>query len=64
MNKFLFSLQLIGVLMLTGIVVTNIERNRKEGMPVREPVLNGSLSRIQPILINDSSNNNPYSHEN
>ncbi|MBS4196618.1 efflux RND transporter permease subunit [Lederbergia citri] len=49
---------LIGVLMLTGIVVTNgivlidkIERNRKEGMPVKEAVLNGSLSRIRPILM-------------
>ncbi|MFJ8511649.1 efflux RND transporter permease subunit [Lysinibacillus xylanilyticus] len=49
---------LIGVLMLTGIVVTNgivlidkIERNRKEGMPVVEAVLNGSLSRIRPILM-------------
>ena len=44
--------------MLTGIVVTNgivlidkIERNRKEGMPVKEAVLNGSLSRIRPILM-------------
>lgn len=49
---------LIGVLMLTGIVVTNgivlidkIERNRKEGMPIKEAVLNGSLSRIRPILM-------------
>ncbi|MDP4169968.1 MAG: efflux RND transporter permease subunit, partial [Bacillota bacterium] len=49
---------LIGVLMLTGIVVTNgivlidkIERNRKEGMPVKDAVLNGSLSRIRPILM-------------
>ncbi|SCC04101.1 Multidrug efflux pump subunit AcrB [Fictibacillus enclensis] len=49
---------LIGVLMLTGIVVTNgivlidkIERNRREGMPVNEAVLNGSLSRIRPILM-------------
>ena len=49
---------LIGVLMLTGIVVTNgivlvdkIERNRKEGMTVKEAVLNGSLSRIRPILM-------------
>ncbi|MFL6556941.1 MAG: efflux RND transporter permease subunit, partial [Bacillus sp. (in: firmicutes)] len=49
---------LIGILMLTGIVVTNgivlidkIERNRKEGMPVNEAVLNGSLSRIRPILM-------------
>ncbi|MFJ8261182.1 efflux RND transporter permease subunit [Rummeliibacillus sp. NPDC094406] len=49
---------LIGILMLTGIVVTNgivlidkIERNRKEGMPLKEAVLYGSLSRIRPILM-------------
>ena len=49
---------LIGVLMLTGIVVTNgivlidkIERNRKEGMSVNDAVLKGSLSRIRPILM-------------
>lgn len=49
---------LIGVLMLTDIVVTNgivlidkIERNQKEGMPIKEAVLNGSLSRIRPILM-------------
>ncbi len=49
---------LIGVLMLTGIVVTNgivlidkIERNRKQGMELEEAVLNGSLSRVRPILI-------------
>lgn len=49
---------LIGVLMLVGIVVTNgivlidkIERNRREGMLVKEAVLNGSLSRMRPILM-------------
>ncbi|MGG1516977.1 efflux RND transporter permease subunit [Paenibacillus oryzisoli] len=49
---------LIGVLMLTGIVVTNgivlidkIERNRKEGMPLRDAVLSGSLSRVRPIFM-------------
>lgn len=48
----------IGVLMLTGIVVTNgivlidkIERNRKEGMELREAVMHGSLSRIRPIFM-------------
>lgn len=53
---------LIGILMLTGIVVTNgivlidkIERNRKEGMPVKDAVLNGSLSRIRPILMTASA---------
>lgn len=49
---------LVGVLMLTGIVVTNgivlidkIERNRKEGMDIRAAVLNGSLSRVRPIFM-------------
>jgi multidrug efflux pump subunit AcrB len=49
---------LVGVLMLTGIVVTNgivlidkIERNRKEGMGLREAVLQGSLSRVRPIFM-------------
>jgi multidrug efflux pump subunit AcrB len=49
---------LIGVLMLTGIVVTNgivlidkIERNRREGQNVREAVLQGSLSRVRPIFM-------------
>jgi multidrug efflux pump subunit AcrB len=49
---------LIGVLMLTGIVVTNgivlvdkIERNRKNGMNIEDAVISGSLSRIRPILI-------------
>lgn len=49
---------LVGVLMLTGIVVTNgivlidkIERNRKEGMSLREAVVNGSLSRVRPIFM-------------
>ncbi|WP_409292862.1 efflux RND transporter permease subunit [Peribacillus sp. SCS-37] len=49
---------LIGVLMLTGIVVTNgivlidkIERNRKDGMDLQEAVTSGSLSRVRPILI-------------
>jgi multidrug efflux pump subunit AcrB len=49
---------LIGVLMLTGIVVTNgivlidkIERNRKEGLGLREAVMQGSLSRVRPIFM-------------
>ncbi|WP_277424224.1 efflux RND transporter permease subunit [Cohnella candidum] len=49
---------LIGVLMLTGIVVTNgivlidkIERNRKEGLGLRDAVLQGSLSRVRPIFM-------------
>ncbi|MFD1774751.1 efflux RND transporter permease subunit [Paenibacillus rhizophilus] len=49
---------LIGVLMLTGIVVTNgivlidkIERNRKEGMSLRGSIVQGSLSRVRPIFM-------------
>ncbi|MBY9079305.1 efflux RND transporter permease subunit [Paenibacillus sp. HN-1] len=49
---------LIGILMLTGIVVTNgivlidqIERNRRSGLPLRESVMKGSLSRVRPILM-------------
>lgn len=49
---------LIGVLMLTGIVVTNgivmidkIERNRMNGMELREAIIAGSLSRVRPILM-------------
>lgn len=49
---------LIGVLMLTGIVVTNgivlmdtIERNRRDGMSVRDAVTQGSLSRVRPIFM-------------
>ena len=49
---------LIGVLMLTGIVVTNgivlidkIERNRKEGLSLRGSVVQGSLSRVRPIFM-------------
>jgi multidrug efflux pump subunit AcrB len=49
---------LIGVLMLTGIVVTNgivlidkIERNRREGLSIREAVMQGSLSRVRPIFM-------------
>ncbi|CQR54648.1 acriflavin resistance protein [Paenibacillus riograndensis SBR5] len=49
---------LIGVLMLTGIVVTNgivlidkIERNRREGLGLRDAVMQGSLSRVRPIFM-------------
>ncbi|PET44370.1 acriflavine resistance protein B [Bacillus sp. AFS001701] len=48
---------LVGLLMLTGIVVTNgivlvdkIERNRLAGHSVDEALLLGTLSRIRPIL--------------
>ncbi|MEX2462376.1 MAG: efflux RND transporter permease subunit [Paenibacillaceae bacterium] len=49
---------LVGLLMLTGIVVSNrivlidkIERNRREGMNLREAVMHGSLSRVRPIFM-------------
>ncbi|WP_047154624.1 efflux RND transporter permease subunit [Aneurinibacillus tyrosinisolvens] len=49
---------LIGVMMLTGIVVTNgivlvdkIERNIAGGMAVREAILQGTLSRVRPVLM-------------
>ncbi|MCZ8515076.1 efflux RND transporter permease subunit [Paenibacillus filicis] len=49
---------LIGVLMLTGIVVTNgivlidkIERNRLAGMEFKEAIMQGSLSRVRPIFM-------------
>ena len=48
---------LVGLLMLTGIVVTNgivlvdkIERNIKRGMEAEEAILKGTLSRVRPIL--------------
>ncbi|PGM58203.1 efflux RND transporter permease subunit [Bacillus sp. AFS053548] len=48
---------LVGLLMLTGIVVTNgivlvdkIERNRLAGHSLDEALLQGTLSRIRPIL--------------
>lgn len=49
---------LIGVLMLTGIVVTNgivlidkIERNRREGLAFNDAIMQGSLSRVRPIFM-------------
>lgn len=49
---------LIGVLMLTGIVVTNgivlidkIERNYRSGLSLDEAVMSGGLSRVRPILM-------------
>jgi multidrug efflux pump subunit AcrB len=48
---------LVGLMMLTGIVVKNgivlvdkIERNIASGMKVEEGILQGTLSRIRPIL--------------
>lgn len=49
---------LIGLLMLTGIVVTNgivlvdkIERNLAEGMETRQAILLGTATRVRPVLI-------------
>ncbi len=49
---------LIGVLALFGIVVTNaivvvekINDNRKEGMPLREAIVDAAGSRLEPILL-------------
>ncbi len=49
---------LIGVLALFGIVVTNaivvvekINDNRREGMPLREAIVDASGSRLEPILL-------------
>jgi multidrug efflux pump subunit AcrB len=48
----------VGLLMLTGIVVTNgivlvdkIERNLRAGMARRQAVLQGTLSRVRPVLM-------------
>jgi multidrug efflux pump subunit AcrB len=48
---------LVGLLMLTGIVVTNgivlvdkIEKNMRIGMEAEEAILKGTLSRVRPIL--------------
>lgn len=47
----------VGLMMLTGIVVTNgivlvdkIERNLASGMKAEEAILKGTLSRVRPIL--------------
>lgn len=49
---------LIGMMMLIGIVVTNgivlvdkMERNRRQGMELREAVLSGTQSRVRPVLM-------------
>ncbi|MGM1058608.1 efflux RND transporter permease subunit [Saccharothrix sp. Mg75] len=49
---------LIGMLMLVGIVVTNaivlidlVNQYRREGMPVREAVVEGGRRRLRPILM-------------
>jgi multidrug efflux pump subunit AcrB len=61
-SMFIFRLQwnlaaFVGLLMLTGIVVTNgivlvdkIERNTAEGMKLEEAILQGTISRVRPIL--------------
>ena len=49
---------LIGMLMLIGIVVTNaivlldlVERLRREGMPVKDALIEGGKTRVRPILM-------------
>jgi multidrug efflux pump subunit AcrB len=49
---------LVGLMMLTGIVVTNgivlvdkIERNRAEGMEMKQAVLHGTTTRVRPVLL-------------
>jgi multidrug efflux pump subunit AcrB len=49
---------MVGLLMLTGIAVTNgivlvdkMERNLEQGMALREAVVRGALSRVRPVLI-------------
>jgi len=49
---------LIGLLMLTGIVVTNgivlvdkIERNLTEGMETKQAILLGTATRVRPVLM-------------
>lgn len=49
---------LIGVLALFGIVVTNaivvvekINDNRKEGMPLKESIIDASGSRLEPVML-------------
>jgi len=61
-GMFIFKLEwnlaaFVGLLMLTGIVVTNgivlvdkIERNLVSGMKGEEAILQGTLSRVRPIL--------------
>ncbi|MGG1575390.1 efflux RND transporter permease subunit [Fictibacillus sp. NRS-1165] len=44
--------KLIACSLTNGIVlIDKVERNRKEGMDVRTAVLNGTLSRVRPILM-------------
>lgn len=61
-GMFIFGMEwnlaaLVGFMMLTGIVVTNgivlvdkIERNLANGLVVEEAILQGTLSRVRPIL--------------
>ncbi|SDX14333.1 efflux RND transporter permease subunit [Paenibacillus sp. CF384] len=49
---------MIGMLMLVGIVVTNavvlldrVEKNRKDGIPLRESLVEASKTRLRPILM-------------
>jgi HAE1 family hydrophobic/amphiphilic exporter-1 len=49
---------MIGMLMLIGIVVTNaivlldfVERRRRDGVPVREALIEGGQARLRPIIM-------------
>ncbi|MBY9079341.1 efflux RND transporter permease subunit [Paenibacillus sp. HN-1] len=49
---------MIGMLMLVGIVVTNavvlldrVEKNRISGIPIREAIVEASMTRLRPILM-------------
>jgi HAE1 family hydrophobic/amphiphilic exporter-1 len=53
---------MIGMLMLVGIVVTNavvlldrVEKNWKSGMPMIEAIVEGSKTRVRPILMTASA---------
>ncbi|MDP4103463.1 MAG: efflux RND transporter permease subunit [Bacillota bacterium] len=62
-GMYIFSLEwnlaaLVGLMMLTGIVVTNgivlvdkIERNRLAGMEVKQAILSGTATRVRPVLM-------------
>jgi multidrug efflux pump subunit AcrB len=62
-GMFIFRLEwnlaaLVGLMMLTGIVVTNgivlvdkIERNRLEGMDLKQAILSGTATRFRPVLM-------------
>jgi multidrug efflux pump subunit AcrB len=62
-GMFIFRLEwnlaaMVGLMMLTGIVVTNgivlvdkIERNRLNGMEAKQAIINGTATRVRPVLM-------------